>query len=103
MWCGPIWPLADYLLFAADNLRLGLMPLRETEAFMLRTYTLKEADKICVFLSRDAGKLRGVAHGARRLKSRYGASLEPFTEVAISYFQKEHRELVSISNCEIIR
>jgi DNA repair protein RecO (recombination protein O) len=79
------------------------MPLHETEAFVLRTYTLKEADKICVFLARDAGKLRGVAHGARRLRSRYGASLEPFTEVAISYFQKENRELVSISNCEIIR
>ena len=79
------------------------MPLHETQAFMLRTYTLKEADKICVFLARDAGKLRGVAHGARRLKSRYGASLEPFTEVAITYFQKENRELVSISNCEIIR
>jgi len=79
------------------------MPLHETEAFILRTYTLKEADKICVFLARDAGKLRGVAHGARRLKSRYGASLEPFTEVAITYFQKETRELVSISNCEILR
>jgi len=79
------------------------MPLHETEAFMLRTYTLQEADKICVFLARDAGKLRGVAHGARRLKSRYGASLEPFTEVAITYFQKENRELVSISNCEILQ
>jgi len=78
------------------------MPLHETEALILRTYTLKEADKICVFLARDAGKLRGVAHGARRLKSRYGASLEPFTEVAITYFQKENRELVSISNCEIV-
>jgi DNA repair protein RecO (recombination protein O) len=44
-----------------------------------------------------------VAHGARRLRSRYGASLEPFTEVAITYFQKENRELVSLSNCEIIR
>ena len=52
------------------------MPLHETEAFILRTYTLKEADKICVFLARDAGKLRGVAHGARRLKSRYGSSAD---------------------------
>jgi DNA repair protein RecO (recombination protein O) len=79
------------------------MPLHETEAFVLRTYTLKEADKICVFLTRDAGKLRGVAHGARKLKSRFGASLEPFTEVALIYFQKEHRELVSISGCEILQ
>jgi DNA repair protein RecO (recombination protein O) len=79
------------------------MPLHQTEAFILRTYTLKEADKICVLLTREAGKLRGVAYGARKLRSRFGSSLEPFTEVAITYFQKETRELVSINNCEIIR
>src|SRR5262245_12679917 len=78
------------------------MPLHETDAFVLRTYTIKEADKVCVFFTREAGKLRGVAHGARRLKSRFGASLEPFTEVSLVYFQKENKELVSISNCEII-
>jgi DNA repair protein RecO (recombination protein O) len=79
------------------------MPLHETDAFVLRTFTIKEADKVCVFFTREAGKLRGVAHGARRLKSRFGASLEPFTEVALVYFQKENKELVSVSNCEIIR
>lgn len=78
------------------------MPLHETEAFVLRTFTIKEADKVCVFFTRGAGKLRGVAHGARKLKSRFGASLEPFTEVSLVYFQKENKELVSISNCEII-
>ena len=78
------------------------MPLHETDAFVLRTFTIKEADKVCVFFTREAGKLRGVAHGARKLKSRFGASLEPFTEVALTYFQKENKELVSISNCEII-
>src|SRR5262245_54133610 len=78
------------------------MPLHETEAFVLRTFTIKEADKVCVFFTREAGKLRGVAHGARKLKSRFGASLEPFTEVSLVYFQKETKELVSISNCEIL-
>ncbi len=79
------------------------MPLHETDAFVLRTYTLKEADKVCVFFTREAGKLRGVAHGARRLRSKYGASLEPFSEVDLIYFQKETKELVSISYCEIVR
>lgn len=79
------------------------MPLHDTEAFVLRTFSIQEADKICVFFTREAGKVRGVAHGARRVKSRYGASLEPFTEVSLSYFQKENRELVSVSSCEIIR
>lgn len=78
------------------------MPLHDTEAFVLRTFSVQEADKICVFFTRSAGKLRGVAHGARRLRSRYGASLEPFTEVSLVYFQKENKELVSISSCEII-
>lgn len=79
------------------------MPLHDTEAFVLRTFTLKEADKVCVFFTRDAGKVRGVAYGAKKLRSRFGASLEPFTEVSLTYFQKENKELVSISNCEIIR
>ena len=79
------------------------MPLHDTDAYVLRTYSLQEADKICVFFTRREGKLRGVAQGARRLKSRYGASLEPFTEVSLVYFQKENRDLVSISSCEILR
>lgn len=79
------------------------MPLHDTEAFVLRTYPLAEADKICVFLTKDSGKMRGVAHGARRLRSRFGSSLEPLTQVAITFFEKEGRELVSISNCEILR
>lgn len=79
------------------------MPLHQSEAYVLRTYTLKEADKICVLLTRESGKIRGVAQGARRLRSKFGSSLEPFTEVSVSYYQKENRELVSISTCEIIR
>jgi DNA repair protein RecO (recombination protein O) len=79
------------------------MPLHTTEAFVLRTYSLAEADKICVFLTKDSGKVRGVAHGARKMKSRFGSALEPFTEVALTYFQKEGRELMSVSTCEIVR
>jgi len=79
------------------------MPLHKTEAFVLRNYALKEADKICVFFTKDNGKLRGVAHGARKLRSRFGSALEPFTEVALTYYQKEARELVSISTCDILR
>jgi DNA repair protein RecO (recombination protein O) len=79
------------------------MPLHKTEAFVLRTYALKEADKICVFLTRDQGKVRGVAHGARKIRSRFGSALEPFTEVTLGYFQKEGRDLVSVSTCDIMR
>lgn len=78
------------------------MPLHSTEAFVLRTYSLAEADKICVFLTKEHGKVRGVAHGARKMKSRFGSALEPMTQVSLSYYQKEGRELVSISNCDIV-
>ena len=79
------------------------MSLHKTEAFVLRTYSLKEADKICVFFTKEQGKIRGVAHGARKIRSRFGSALEPFTEVALGYFQKEGRELVSVSTCDILR
>src|SRR5215831_13719951 len=78
------------------------MALHTTDAYVLRTYSLAEADKICVFLTREMGKVRGVAHGARKMKSRFGSALELFTEVSLTFFQREGRELVSISNCEIV-
>ncbi|HET9531933.1 MAG TPA: DNA repair protein RecO [Blastocatellia bacterium] len=79
------------------------MPIHTTEAFVLRTYTLAEADKICVFMTKDLGKVRGVAHGARKMKSRFGSALEPFTEVTLTYFYREGRELMSVSTAEILR
>jgi DNA repair protein RecO (recombination protein O) len=79
------------------------MGVSETDAIVLRTYKLAEADKITVFLSHDAGVMRGVARGARRLKSKFGAALEPFTLVSLSYFEKEGQELVAIRQADILR
>lgn len=79
------------------------MGLNESEAVVLRTYKLAEADKIVVMLTPQAGLLRGVARGARKLKSRYGACFEPFTHISLTYHEKEGRELVSIGGAEIIR
>jgi DNA repair protein RecO (recombination protein O) len=79
------------------------MALLETEALILRSYNLAEADKIVVCLSRSAGLLRGVAKGCRKLKNRFGASLEPFTLVSLTYYEKEHQELVSFRQTEILK
>ncbi len=79
------------------------MGLVETEAIILRSYRLAEADKIVIGLTKGAGVVRGVAHGARRLKSKYGASLEPFTHVALQFYEKEGRELVSLRQVEILK
>ena len=79
------------------------MRLKESEAIVLRSFKLAEADKIIVFLTRAQGTVRRVAKGARRLKSRFGASLEPFTLTQMTYFEKEGRELVQIRQAEILR
>src|SRR6266481_4483218 len=52
------------------------MPLYSADALILRTYKLGEADRIVVFLTRDRGKKRGVAKGARRTKSNFVGALE---------------------------
>ncbi len=79
------------------------MPLFESESLVLRSYDLAEADRIIVFFTRDHGLVRGVAKGAKRLKSRFGSTLEPFSTVILTYFQKEDRELVSVQNVELTR
>ncbi|HEY0367935.1 MAG TPA: DNA repair protein RecO [Pyrinomonadaceae bacterium] len=79
------------------------MAVFETEALILRSYKLAEADKIVVCLSRSAGLIRGVAKGCRKLKNRFGAGLEPFTLVNLTYYEKENRELVSFRQVEILK
>ena len=79
------------------------MPLYTAEALVLRTYKLGEADRIVVFLTRDRGKKRGVAPNARKSRKRFGAALEPLTEVRVSYFEKERRELVMVNYAEPVR
>ena len=79
------------------------MPLYTADALVLRTYKLGEADRIVVFLTRDRGKKRGVAKGARRAKSRFMGALEPLTEVRVAYFEKERRELVGLNYAETVR
>jgi len=69
------------------------MPLYSADALILRTYKLGEADRIVVFLTRDRGKKRGVAKGARRLRSNFVGGLEPLTRARVAYFEKERREL----------
>jgi len=79
------------------------MPVVESESLVLRTYNFGEGDKIVVWLTRAEGVVRGVAKGCRKLKSKYGASLEPFTLAKITYHHKENQELVSLRQAEILR
>jgi DNA repair protein RecO (recombination protein O) len=78
------------------------MPLHQSDSIILKTYPLGEADRIVAFFSRDHGKLRGVANGARRMKNRFGASLEPLAHSRIHFFEKENRDLVRIQSAELL-
>jgi DNA repair protein RecO (recombination protein O) len=75
----------------------------KSEALILRTYKLGEADRIVVFLTRDRGKKRGVAKGARRVRSRYTGALEPMTRAGVAYYEREQRELVRLNYVEPTR
>ncbi len=73
----------------------------ETEGIILKTYSLAEADKIVLILTEKFGLIRGVAKGAKRLKSKFGGILEPFSVVTADLYQKEERELVTIRDLDL--
>ena len=76
----------------------------KSEAVVLRTYDLREKDLIVVLLTRQAGKIRGVARGARggRVR-RFGGVFLPATVVNLDWFDDRRRELVRIDECTIVR
>lgn len=79
------------------------MPSRTSEAFILRTHPYAEGDLIVSFLTRDQGKLRGVAKRARRTRSSFGSSLERLSQVRVTYGSRENAELVRIDACELVQ
>lgn len=78
------------------------MPLVDSEAIILRTTPLGEADKLVSFLARGLGRLRGVARGARRPRSRFGAALEPLMHVRLWFYERAQRDLVRLAQCELV-
>jgi DNA repair protein RecO (recombination protein O) len=77
------------------------MQLYRDDGVVLRTQKLGEADHIITVLARKTGKVRAVAKGVRRTKSRFGARLEPFTHVDLLLYQG--RSLDTITQAEVIR
>lgn len=79
------------------------MRISRTEAIVLHTYAARERDKLVVFLTPDLGKRKGWAYGARSIRSRFGASLEPLAKVRIGFIEKESEEVVRIESVDLIR
>lgn len=76
------------------------MPLYKDQGIVLRTMKLGEADRIVTILTQGTGKVRAVAKGVRKTRSRFGARLEPFTHVDLLLYQG--RELDIVTQADII-
>lgn len=76
------------------------MPLYRDRAVVLRTYKLGEADRILVLLTPGRGKVRAVAKGVRKTKSRLGGRLEPLSHVDLLLY--EGRELHIVSQADLV-
>jgi DNA repair protein RecO (recombination protein O) len=74
--------------------------LYKDEALVLKTVKLGEADRIVTLLTRSNGKVRAVAKGIRKTKSRFGARLEPFTRVQLVVYRG--RDLDTITSADIL-
>ncbi len=74
----------------------------KTEAIIISSMSLGEADKLVTFFSLDRGVLKGIAKNARKSFKRFGAGLESFTLVRLLLYEREHQELVRIESSEII-
>jgi DNA repair protein RecO (recombination protein O) len=73
-----------------------------TPAIVVRARVFGESDKIVTFLTRDLGKLSGIAKGAKHSKRRFVNVLEPFTHVSLRVRQRPASDLAFISACEIL-
>ena len=78
------------------------MPLVRTRGVILRSQKWGDADRIITVYSPNLGKIRGVARGARRMKTRFGGVLEPFGLVDLTLFQKTPEALGQISQIDLV-
>ncbi|MEX0833045.1 MAG: DNA repair protein RecO [Actinomycetota bacterium] len=77
------------------------MPLYKEQGVVLRASKLDEADKIVTIMTQGSGKVRAVAKGVRRTKSKFGARLEPATHVSLMLY-RGRGDLDTVTQAEII-
>jgi DNA repair protein RecO (recombination protein O) len=78
------------------------MPLKQSEAIVLRSYPLREDDLLVTLFTRAEGKVKGVARAAKKSRRRFGGALEPLTLVRLYYDDREGKELARLDSCEIL-
>ncbi len=79
------------------------MSVLTSEAVVLRTWPLHEADLIVSFFTRDYGRVKGVAKSALKSRKRFGGALEPMTVAQAWFAERPRQELVRLDQLEIVR
>lgn len=79
------------------------MPLHSTEAIVIGGHDLAEADRIVVFYTKTTGKVRAVAEGARRIRTRFGGNLQLFGRGRLVYFERPNKTLHKVNEFAVIR
>ncbi len=77
--------------------------ITKTDAVVLKSMNYRDSSKIVTFYTRRFGKVKCIAKGARQLKSKFGAGLEPITRVSLVLYKKEHRDLQLVSQCDAVK
>jgi DNA repair protein RecO (recombination protein O) len=78
------------------------MPLYESTALTLKRFRLNEADNIVTLFTLDYGKVRAVAKGVLRQKSRLMGRTEPFLKVRAIFYGKDKAELYQVNSLDIV-
>jgi DNA repair protein RecO (recombination protein O) len=79
------------------------MAVLTSEAVVLRTWPVHEADLIVSFFTRDYGKVRGVAKSALKSRRRFGGALEPMTQARAWFAERPRQELARLDQLEVVR
>ena len=81
----------------------GSMTLLASDALILRTWPVNEADLVVSFFTRDYGKVKGVAKSALKSRKRFGGALEPMTLARAFFADRPRQELVRLDQLELLR
>ncbi len=74
-----------------------------SQAIVLQTSDYAEWDRLASLYTRDFGRIRGIAKGAKRSQKRFGSALEPFSHVDVFFVDKENHGLIRLERCRIIK
>ena len=77
-------------------------PTLKTPAFVLHFLNYGESDRIVTFFTREFGKIKGIAKGARRSRKRFSNAIEPFSHSMILFSRRDENSLAIIENCDVI-